>query len=237
MIKDDNGRGKYSMIQILVADDDQHIRELISVYLETQGFKVIEAGDGEEAWQKLEEFRVDLAVVDIMMPYKDGWELTREIKEYFDIPVLMVTARGEAHDKLKGFDIGTDDYVVKPFNPEELVARVKALLRRYRIEASNIVHIENIRLDRTKLEVHVGDHVESLPLKEFDLLFKLASSPGKIFTRDQLIQSIWGFDYEGDERTIDVHIKRIRERLNQSGLKANIEIKTVRGLGYKLEGC
>ena len=115
------------MIQILVADDDQHIRELISLYLENQGFKIIKAADGEEAWAKMEEFRIDLAVVDIMMPFKDGWELTKEIKEYFDIPVLMVTARGESHDKLKGFDIGTDDYVVKPFDPQEMVARVKAL--------------------------------------------------------------------------------------------------------------
>ncbi|MEH7136156.1 response regulator transcription factor [Priestia megaterium] len=224
------------MIQILVADDDQHIRELISLYLENQGFKIIKAADGEEAWAKMEEFRIDLAVVDIMMPFKDGWELTKEIKEYFDIPVLMVTARGESHDKLKGFDIGTDDYVVKPFDPQEMVARVKALLRRYRVEANNVIYMGNIKLDRTKLEMSTGETSEQLPLKEFELLFTLVSSPGKIFTRDQLIQLIWGYDYEGDERTVDVHIKRLRERLNHMK-NVGMEIKTIRGLGYRAEGC
>ncbi|MCM3151861.1 response regulator transcription factor [Priestia megaterium] len=224
------------MIQILVADDDQHIRELISLYLENQGFKIIKAADGEEAWTKMEEFRIDLAVVDIMMPFKDGWELTKEIKEYFDIPVLMVTARGESHDKLKGFDIGTDDYVVKPFDPQEMVARVKALLRRYRVEANNVIYMRNIKLDRTKLEMSAGETSEQLPLKEFELLFTLVSSPGKIFTRDQLIQLIWGYDYEGDERTVDVHIKRLRERLNHMK-NVGMEIKTIRGLGYRAEGC
>ncbi|MCM3772744.1 MULTISPECIES: response regulator transcription factor [Priestia] len=224
------------MIQILVADDDQHIRELISLYLENQGFKIIKAADGEEAWSKMEEFRIDLAVVDIMMPFKDGWELTKEIKEYFDIPVLMVTARGESHDKLKGFDIGTDDYVVKPFDPQEMVARVKALLRRYRVEANNIIYMGNIKLDRTKLEMSAGETSEQLPLKEFELLFTLVSSPRKIFTRDQLIQLIWGYDYEGDERTVDVHIKRLRERLNHME-NVGMEIKTIRGLGYRVEGC
>ncbi|NGY82296.1 response regulator transcription factor [Bacillus megaterium] len=224
------------MIQILVADDDQHIRELISLYLENQGFKIIKAADGEEAWAKMEEFRIDLAVVDIMMPFKDGWELTKEIKEYFDIPVLMVTARGESHDKLKGFDIGTDDYVVKPFDPQEMVARVNALLRRYRVEANNVIYMGNIKLDRTKLEMSAGETSEQLPLKEFELLFTLVSSPGKIFTRDQLIQLIWGYDYEGDERTVDVHIKRLRERLNHMK-NVGMEIKTIRGLGYRAEGC
>lgn len=224
------------MIQILVADDDQHIRELISLYLENQGFKIIKAADGEEAWAKMEEFRIDLAVVDIMMPFKDGWELTKEIKEYFDIPVLMVTARSESHDKLKGFDIGTDDYVVKPFDPQEMVARVKALLRRYRVEANNVIFMGNIKLDRTKLEMSAGETSEQLPLKEFELLFTLVSSPGKIFTRDQLIQLIWGYDYEGDERTVDVHIKRLRERLNHMK-NVGMEIKTIRGLGYRAEGC
>lgn len=224
------------MIQILVADDDQHIRELISLYLENQGFKIIKAEDGEEAWAKMEEFRIDLAVVDIMMPFKDGWELTKEIKEYFDIPVLMVTARGESHDKLKGFDIGTDDYVVKPFDPQEMVARVKALLRRYQVEANNVIYMGNIKLDRTKLEMSAGETSEQLPLKEFELLFTLVSSPGKIFTRDQLIQLIWGYDYEGDERTVDVHIKRLRERLNHMK-NVGMEIKTIRGLGYRAEGC
>jgi DNA-binding response OmpR family regulator len=148
----------------------------------------------------------------------------------------MVTARGESHDKLKGFDIGTDDYVVKPFDPQEMVARVKALLRRYRVEANNIIYMGNIKLDRTKLEMSAGETSEQLPLKEFELLFTLVSSPRKIFTRDQLIQLIWGYDYEGDERTVDVHIKRLRERLNHME-NVGMEIKTIRGLGYRVEGC
>ena len=148
----------------------------------------------------------------------------------------MLTARGESNDKLKGFDIGTDDYVVKPFDPQEMVARVKALLRRYRVEANNVIYMGNIKLDRTKLEMSAGEISEQLPLKEFELLFTLVSSPGKIFTRDQLIQLIWGYDYEGDERTVDVHIKRLRERLNHMK-NVGMEIKTIRGLGYRAEGC
>ncbi|KOO47633.1 response regulator transcription factor [Priestia koreensis] len=223
------------MIRILVADDDAHIRELISIYIKKEGYQVIEAANGEEAWGKMEEYRIDLAIVDIMMPLKDGWSLTKEIKEFFDIPVLIITARGESNDKLKGFDAGTDDYIVKPFDPLEMMARVKALLRRYRIEANKLIHIGQTKLDRQKLEVSMSDLTFDLPLKEFELLFSLASTPGKIFTRDQLIEKIWGFDYGGDERTVDVHIKRIRERLG--GHQTGFEIKTIRGLGYKLEVC
>jgi len=223
------------MIRILVADDDAHIRELISIYIKKEGYQVIEAANGEEAWEKMEEYRIDLAIVDIMMPLKDGWSLTKEIKEFFDIPVLIITARGESNDKLKGFDAGTDDYIVKPFDPLEMMARVKALLRRYRIEANKLIHIGQTKLDRQKLEVSMSDLTFDLPLKEFELLFSLASTPGKIFTRDQLIEKIWGFDYGGDERTVDVHIKRIRERLG--GHQTGFEIKTIRGLGYKLEVC
>ncbi|UNL82877.1 response regulator transcription factor [Priestia koreensis] len=223
------------MIRILVADDDAHIRELISIYIKKEGYQVTEAANGEEAWEKMEEYRIDLAIVDIMMPLKDGWSLTKEIKEFFDIPVLMITARGESNDKLKGFDAGTDDYIVKPFDPLEMMARVKALLRRYRIEANKLIHIGQTKLDRQKLEVSMSDLTFDLPLKEFELLFSLASTPGKIFTRDQLIEKIWGFDYGGDERTVDVHIKRIRERLG--GHQTGFEIKTIRGLGYKLEVC
>jgi two-component system, OmpR family, response regulator len=221
------------MIRILVADDDAHIRELMKLYLKNEQFHVIEAVDGQQAWEKCEEYRIDLAIVDIMMPFKDGWALTKEIKQYYDIPVLMVSARGESQDKLKGFHVGTDDYLVKPFDPLELVARVKALLKRYRIEARKILFIGKTKLDRERIECTMEERIVPLPLKEFEILFTLASSQGKIFTREQLINQIWGFDYCGDERTIDVHIKRIRERFTKE--ETGFDIKTIRGLGYKLE--
>ncbi|MDX8366299.1 response regulator transcription factor [Cytobacillus sp. IB215665] len=220
------------MLQILVADDDNHIRQLITLYLEQAGFKVIQASNGRDAWGKLEEYKINLAIVDIMMPYKDGWELTEEIKEFFDIPVLMVTARGESQDKLKGFKKGTDDYLVKPFDPLEMVARVKALLKRYQIEASDILYISHTRLDRKRLQISFENEQMTLPPKEFELLFTLGSVAGKIFTREQLIHQLWGYDYEGDERTVDVHIKRLRERFSKKD--TGFEIKTIRGLGYKL---
>ncbi|UOY92480.1 response regulator transcription factor [Ectobacillus sp. JY-23] len=221
------------MVRILVADDDAHIRRLIAHYLEQEGFMIIEAQDGEEAWRKLEEYRMDLAVVDVMMPYKDGWVLTEEIRALFDIPILMVTARGESQDKLKGFKVGTDDYLVKPFDPLEMIARVKALLKRYRIAASHVLHIGNTKLDRKRLEMVIRNESTTLPLKEFELLFVLGSEEGKIFTREQLIERIWGYDYEGDERTVDVHIKRLRERCAERD--TGFVITTIRGLGYKVE--
>jgi len=222
------------MAKILVVDDDPAIRELIRVYLEGEGLFVVEAANGVEALQKLKSSQADLVVLDVMMPLMDGWDLCRELRaNYSDLPLLMVTAKGESADKVKGFNLGTDDYVVKPFDPVELAMRVKALLKRYRITASQTVQLGDILIDRTAFEVRVDNQRIALPLKEFELLYKLASYPSQIFTRAQLIEQIWGIDYEGDERTVDVHIKRLRERFEP--LTEQFHIATIRGLGYRLE--
>ncbi|HUH96718.1 MAG TPA: response regulator transcription factor [Anaerolineales bacterium] len=221
------------MSKILVVDDDPHIRELVQVFLRSDGFEVIEASDGAEALSKLDSVKVDLAIIDIMMPNMDGWELCRELKATFDIPVLMLTAKAETSQKLKGFQLGTDDYLVKPFEPLELAARLKALLKRYRIERSQTIQIGELTMDRKTYRVTVGAESLTLPLKEFELLFKLASYPGRTFSREQLIQDIWGYDFHGNDRTLDVHINRLRERFAEKA--HSFKITTIRGLGYRLE--
>lgn len=221
------------MARILIVDDDLHIRELLHLFLSKEGFEVYEAVDGLDALKKLERIQVDLVVLDIMMPNMDGWELCQEIRAFYDLPILMLTAKRETSEKLKGFAMGTDDYLAKPFEPLELVARVKALLKRYQISISQTVEIGNVTLNKKTYEVQVGNTDIRLPLKEFELLFLLASYPGKTFTREQLIEKIWGYDYEGDERTVDVHVKRLRSRFDQS--LVDFQIQTVRGLGYRLE--
>ncbi|MEH7347489.1 response regulator transcription factor [Gottfriedia acidiceleris] len=220
-------------VKVLVVDDDANIRELISIFLSGEGYTVLEAENGQEALTILEENNIQIVVVDVMMPEVDGYELTKEVKKYYDIPILMVTAKGESQDKLKGFDLGVDDYVVKPFDPLEIVARVKALLRRFQLLSDKNIFVGNLTINQVKYEISANDQSITLPLKEFELLMKLASQAGRIFTRNDLIEQIWGLDYEGDERTVDVHIKRVRERLRE--LKATVEIVTIRGLGYKLE--
>jgi DNA-binding response OmpR family regulator len=219
--------------KILIVDDDPHIRELSGVFLRNAGFEIVEANDGVDALAKLESTKVDLFIIDIMMPRMDGWELCRELRESYDLPILMLTAKAEISQKIKGFQLGTDDYLVKPFEPLELVERVKALLKRYRIASSQSVQVGNLFMDRKTFEVQAGDEKLTLPLKEFELLFKLACYPGRTFSREQLIEDIWGYDFVGTDRTLDVHINRLRERfgLGQNGFK----ITTIRGLGYRLE--
>ena len=221
------------MSKILVVDDDPHIRELVRVFLQNEGFDVNEASDGVEAFSKLETVKVDLVIIDIMMPNMDGWELCRRLRQPYDFPILMLTAKGETSQKLKGFQLGTDDYLVKPFEPLELVARVKALLKRYRIVASQTVQVGELLMDRKTFEVTVNGENLTLPLKEFELLFKLASYPGRTFSREQLIEDIWGYDFEGNDRTLDVHINRLRERFPEE--LYSFKITTIRGLGYRLE--
>ncbi|GIM46621.1 DNA-binding response regulator [Collibacillus ludicampi] len=223
------------MAKILVVDDDLHIRELIGLYLRNEGFEVLEASHGKEALTVMESTKIDLVILDIMMPEMDGWQFCQEIRNYWDIPLLMVTAKGEPEQKIKGFKLGTDDYLVKPFDPLELVMRVKALLKRYRIATSQIIQLGDVILNRQNYDVTIGSEKFTLPLKEFELLFKLASYPGQIFTRDQLIEEIWGIDYQGDERTVDVHVKRLRERFPEQDERIGFKIVTVRGLGYRLE--
>ncbi|MFD7522285.1 response regulator transcription factor [Paenibacillus chitinolyticus] len=222
------------MTRILVADDDAHIRKLITLYLRNEGFDTVEAANGIEALSIMENSTVETVILDIMMPHMDGWELCREIRRlYPEIPLLMVTAKGESGQKVKGFRLGTDDYVTKPFDPLELVMRVKALLKRYRIVSSQVVQLGGIVLDRRAHKVIREGKELILPLKEFELLFKLACHPGQILTREQLIVQIWGMDYKGDDRTVDVHIKRIRERFAEDA--EHFRIETVRSLGYRLE--
>jgi two-component system OmpR family response regulator len=221
------------MCNILIVDDDSHIRELVRVFLRNDGFEVIEAVDGVEALSKLDSVKVDLAIIDIMMPKMDGWKLCQELKATFDIPVLMLTAKGETSQKFKGFQLGTDDYLVKPFEPLELVARVKALLKRYRIESSLTIQLGELTIDRKTFQVAVDGENLTLPLKEFELLFKLVSYPGQTFSREQLIQDVWGYDFHGNDRTLDVHINRLREWFPEE--KHSFKITTIRGLGYRLE--
>lgn len=221
------------MIKILIVDDDPHIRELVGLFLRNEGFDVYEASDGLEALELLESVKADMIILDVMMPNMDGWKLCAELRKSYDLPVLMLTAKGQTADKVKGFELGTDDYLVKPFEPVELVVRVKALLKRYRIAVSQTVQIGELTLNRKTFEVSVGDQSMTLPLKEFELLFMLASYSGKTLSREQLIEQIWGYDYEGDERTVDVHIKRLRERFPEE--EHSFRIATVRGLGYRLE--
>jgi two-component system, OmpR family, response regulator len=222
------------MAKILLVDDDPYIRELVMVFLHQENYEVIEASNGSEALALMEKSKIDLAIIDVMMPEMDGWELCQEIRSYYDFPILMLTAKGETADKIKGFNLGVDDYLVKPFEPLELMARVKALLKRYKIISSNSIQIGDFTMNRTTHDVAINDKSYTLPLKEFELLFKLAADPGRTFTREQLIEDIWGLDFEGNERTLDVHINRLRERFSEDHQQI-FRIRTIRGLGYRLE--
>lgn len=218
--------------KILVVDDEAPIRELVRFYIEKEGYTMLEAENGIEALEVFENEYVDLAVVDVMMPKMDGWELVSELKQIRDVPVVMLTAMGESKDKLKGFDLGVDDYVVKPFDPDELMARIRTILKRYSINSQNIIKIGEVTFDGDKCEILYQDKVIHLPLKQFELVFELAKKPNHIFSREQLIERIWGVDYDGFDRTVDVHIKRVRENL---GFIEDFKVVTVRGLGYKVE--
>jgi DNA-binding response OmpR family regulator len=215
------------MSVILVVEDDANIRKLLTTYLKRDNHRVLEAADGEAALDALEREHIDLLIADIMMPKMDGYELTRELRDaHYDFPILMVTARERIEDKREGFLAGTDDYMVKPLDFDELLLRVNALLRRAKINSERKITIGNITLDYDTLTV--GN--TTLPQKEFQLLFKLLSYPSKIFTRRDLMDEIWGYDTDSEERTVDVHIKRLREKF---GDVQEFSIVTVKGLGYK----
>ncbi len=222
------------MATVLVVDDDPYIRELVGTLLGREGFAVAEARNGREALQRLGEDKIDLCVLDLMMPEMDGYEFCRHARRYHeDLPILMLTARGELTQKVKGFELGADDYLTKPFEGVELILRVKALLKRAGIAAAQTVEIGALTLNRASHAVVFGGAASDIPLKEFELLFKLGSAPGRTFPRDQLIEDVWGYDFEGNERTLDVHINRLRERFPADLYR--IRITTVRGLGYRLE--
>ena len=222
--------------RILVVDDDKNINELLRLYLEKEGFGVVSAYDGHEAVKQFDENEPDLVLLDIMLPGIDGWQVCREIRKKSDKPVIMVTAKGETFDKVLGLELGADDYVVKPFDTKEVVARIKAVLRRYSSKNEN--KLEEVRYDslvvnRTNYELRIGGELVDAPPKELELLYHLASNPNRVFTRDQLLDEVWGFEYYGDSRTVDVHIKRLREKLE--GKSEKWSLKTVWGVGYKFE--
>ncbi|WP_028563549.1 response regulator transcription factor [Paenibacillus pinihumi] len=221
------------MKKILVSDDDANIRTLLRHVLTREGYLVQEAADGVKAVKLLQEERIDLAVVDVMMPHMDGLELCQYIREAYDIPVILLTARQQLSDKEQGYMRGTDDYLTKPFEPDELLFRIKALFRRYSVASGDIIRLNSLLIDRKNYEIRDGAEILLLPAKEFELLAQLAQYPGRLFSRSELIELVWGADYTKDERTVDVHIKRVRERF--APYQGDFNIRTVRGIGYKLE--
>ncbi len=223
--------------KILVADDDKNICELLRLYLEKESFTVVTAGDGEEALSKFALENPDLILLDVMMPKLDGWQVCRELRKKSECPIIMITAKGETFDKVLGLELGADDYVVKPFDAKEIVARIKAVLRRTGKTAAESdvkeVSYDKLVVNMTKYELKVDGKVVDTPPKELELLFHLASNPNRVYTRDQLLDEVWGFEYYGDSRTVDVHIKRLREKLE--GVSEKWSLKTVWGVGYKFE--
>ncbi len=221
--------------KIMIVDDDANICELVRLYLEKEGYETVICLDGEKALEEFAKNRADLAVLDIMMPKVDGITVCREIRKTSDMPVIMLTAKGETFDKVLGLELGADDYIVKPFEGKELVARVKAVLRRYlkEDEEAKIIEFNNLSINLSNYELTVGGNVMETPPKELELLYFLASHPNRVFTREQLLEDVWGFDYYGDSRTVDVHVKRLREKLE--GYEEDWQLKTVWGVGYKFE--
>ncbi|CCC57957.1 response regulator transcription factor [Caloramator australicus] len=217
------------MSSILLVEDEERLRKVLKLYLEKEGFKVEEAGDGEEALEKFAENVYDILILDVMLPKRDGWSILRQIRKTSDVPVIMLTARGEEDDKIFGFELGVDDYVVKPASPREIVARVKAILKRINRKSSEI--LQDFIVDKAAREVYVmGEKVELTP-KEFDLLLYLYERPNVALSREQILNAVWGYDYFGDLRTVDTHIKNLREKLGEY----REYIETVRGFGYKFE--
>ena len=225
------------MAKILIVDDEPRIRDLIRAHLEHEGFSCEEAGDGGAALAALSGGDVDLVILDIMMPFVDGMTCLKEMRSRkITTPVIMLTARGEEYDKLAGLEGGADDYVVKPFDTKEVVARIKAVLRRCHAAENgdkNVIQFENLSLDMSQYQLKVKGKIVEAPPKELELLAYLAGHPNRVFTRDQLLDEVWGFEYYGDSRTIDVHIKRLREKLE--GASEKWSLKTVWGVGYKFE--
>lgn len=221
------------MKHILVVDDDENILDLVNIHLTRAGYHVTKATDGIDALEQAEKSIPDIAVVDVMMPIMDGYTLTKELRDLYDIPVILLTAKGELDDKEKGFLAGSDDYIVKPFEPKELLFRIQAVLRRYDKAVDTLITVGPMSINRQNYEVMIGKKALLLPLKEFELLSLLASRVGQVFTREFLIERIWGLDYAGDDQTLNVHIKRLREKITP--LTDLIFITTVRGVGYKLE--
>ncbi len=223
--------------RVLVVDDDRNICELIRLYLEKEGFTVTLAHDGQAALTLFKENTPSVVLLDIMLPKMDGFQVCREIRRVSNIPIIMLTAKGETFDKVLGLELGADDYMVKPFENKELVARIKAVLRRYdpKGDAEKEIIYPNLVINLSNYELKINGNQVDIPPKELELLYFLATNPNKVFTREQLLETVWGFDYFGDSRTVDVHVKRLREKLELAGEGQNWQLKTVWGVGYKFE--
>ena len=222
--------------KILVVDDDLNICELLRLYLTKDGYNVVVANDGQSAVSMFQEENPSLVLLDVMLPKLDGWQVCREIRKFSETPIIMLTAKGEVFDRVLGLELGADDYVVKPFDTKEIVARIKAVLRRSAattVEEIKEVHYDKLSINLTNYELKVGGVQIDTPPKEMELIFHLAKNPNRVFTRDQLLDEVWGYDYYGDSRTVDVHVKRLREKLE--GASDKWELRTVWGVGYKFE--
>ena len=223
--------------KVLVIDHDKNICELLRLYLEKEGYSVSLAHDGEDALSKFSAVKPDIVLLDVVLPGIDGWQICREIRKKSNIPLIIVTSKSETFDKVLGLELGADDYVVKPFDAKEVIARIKAVCRRagqFSAEAeTKEVKYDKLSVNMTRYELRVNGKVIDTPPKELELLFHLASNPNRVYTRDQLLDEVWGFEYYGDSRTIDVHVKRLREKLD--GVSKKWALKTVWGVGYKFE--
>ncbi len=230
------------MSKILIVDDEKNICDLLNLYLVKEGYETICAYDGEQAIEMFSQQKFDVVILDIMLPKKDGWDVCREIRKTSNVPIIMLSAKGETFDKVLGLELGADDYVTKPFDTKELVARIKSVMRRTKDSATAVaepvleskeVEYENLYVSLTNYKLRINGQDVDAPPKEIELLYHLAKNPNRVYTRDQLLDEIWGFKYFGDSRTVDVHIKRIREKLEGASEKWNV--KTVWGVGYKFE--
>lgn len=227
------------MQHILIADDNRDITDILSTYSRMEGFEPVVAGDGEEAIRMFNQYNPEVVLLDVMMPKEDGYEVCRKIRSKSNVPVILITARGEDFDKIMGLDIGADDYIVKPFSPREVMARVRAVMRRMtktskEAAAGNVLTIGNLEINLDEYTLHIGGNKIALTKKEIETMWTLATNPNKVFTRDNLLDSLWGFDYFGDSRTVDSHIKRLRSKLDIVE-HPSWNIKTIWGVGYKFE--
>ncbi len=223
--------------KILIVDDDVNICELLRLYLEKDGFDTSIANDGKQAVALADSYKPDLILLDIMLPLLDGWQVCREIRKNSNLPIIMITAKGETFDKVLGLELGADDYITKPFDTKEVIARIKAVLRRMgendKSDLAKEVRFDKLSINITNYELIVDGNQIDTPPKELELIYHLASNPNRVYTRDQLLDEVWGFDYYGDSRTVDVHVKRLREKLE--GISDSWSLKTVWGVGYKFE--